>query len=129
MSNVLEFQGIVTELLAHIGLNIATVPVDQDLFSLSVDDSYTLHLGMMNDDIWFILAELNSAVSADAPISDWLQRNRLNDQALQPVIALDNMARPCCYLRMQMSNHDLPEILNAFDATLACADYLCGKGE
>jgi len=128
MTNLPRFQQLVAELLNNIGFELDTPPAEQDLFSLAVDDAYTLHLGMMNADTWFILAELPNPLAPHAPLSDWLRANALNDQPLQPVIALDEMDRPCCYLRLPLDGYGLPDLMAAFNATLAQADMLCGQG-
>jgi hypothetical protein len=127
MPNLPRFHQRVAELLDSIGFAIDPPAEHQDLFSLSVDQAYALHLGMMNEEYWFILAELPDPVSADAPLDDWLRVNALSDQPLRPVLALDEHNHPCCYLRLPVEGIDVPELLQAFNTMLAQADYLCGK--
>jgi len=127
MHNVSQFQQLVSELLHNIGFELDPPPEDQDLFSLSVDDSFNLHLGLLDQDSWFALAELEEPVAPNAPLADWLRHNAISDQAMQPVIALNEDNHPCCYLRLPLAGQGLPEIMDAFNLMLAHADMLCGK--
>jgi len=128
MSNLPRFQLLMTELLHSIGFELATTAADQDLFSLSVDDQFILHLGLLDQDHWFALVELPEPVATDAPLADWLRLNALSDQAVQPTIALNADNRPCCYLRLPLAGQALPEVMAAFNSMLAHADTLCGLG-
>jgi hypothetical protein len=127
MTNLPRFQQLVSELLQNIGFQLEQPPEDQDLFSLSVDDNFVLHLGLLDDNHWFALAELQEQVAPHAPLNDWLRHNALSDQAQQPVIALDEENHPCCYLRLPLEGMNLPEVMETFNQMLAQADMLCGK--
>jgi hypothetical protein len=127
MTDLSRFHQHAVELLRHIGFTAERPPADQDVFSLSVDDAYALHLGILNEHSWFILVELPDPIGAAAPLAAWLRDNHLNDGVLQPVFSLDEQDRPCCYLRLPLEGHSLPDVLQAFDTMLDRADQLTGK--
>lgn len=125
MNDIAKFHTLVNELLGSIGFALGMPEPRQDLFTLVVDDNYTLHIGLLDATTGFALAELPEAVQPDAPLAIWLQKNTFDDALLQPVIALDAFQRPLCHLRFPLADRAGPQLIAAFLGLLGQADMLC----
>jgi hypothetical protein len=127
MNDIAKFHTLATELLHHIGFELDTPGSGQDLFTLLVDDSYTLHLGLLDNATGFARAELPDAAHPNAALAEWLQNNAFSDAPLQPVIGLDASLRPMCYFYFPVELPVDPRLIQAFLAMLSRTDMLCGQ--
>jgi len=124
MTHIATFHSLVTDLLDSIGFELDSPEPTQDLFTLLVDDCYTLHLGLIDAANAYVRVELPDAAHVDAPYAEWLQHNAFNDLLLQPVIALDPFRRPMSHLRFALAGTDPESLISAFHAMLRLADTL-----
>ena len=124
MNDIATFHALITELLDSIGFELGNPEPTQDLFTLLVDDCYTLHLGLIDAANAYVRVELPDAAHVDSPYTEWLQHNAFNGLLLQPVIALDPFRRPMCYLRFALDSSDTAPLISAFHAMLRLADTL-----
>lgn len=124
MNAIAPFHSLVAVLLDSIGFELGDPEPGQDLFTLLVDDHYTLHLGRLDPATGYARVELPDTALADAPYAEWLQRNAFDETPLQPTLALDAFRRPMCHLRFPIAPGATPELRRAFLAMLAQADAL-----
>ncbi|WP_434630180.1 CesT family type III secretion system chaperone [Chromobacterium sp. CV08] len=123
MPDLSAFHRNAADLLRHLGFDAP--PADgRDLISLTVEQRFQLHLGAIDHDSWFMLAELGSPPASPEAALRALDGNRLAASPWQPVAALDDDGRLCCWLRLPGSGCDLPQLATAFDALIARAEAL-----
>ncbi|TDR76704.1 CesT family type III secretion system chaperone [Paludibacterium purpuratum] len=126
MRDLSEFHRRASELLHHLGFDMPVPASDQDVISLAIDQRFTVHLGCIDDDHWFIQADLGIAV-IDDPTTQlaWaLRGNQLAASPWLPVAALDTNDHLVCWLRLPVQGNDLPTVVAAFDMLVASAERL-----
>lgn len=123
MTPIEQFQQVVRQLLDSIGFSLPGHAAGQDLYTLEIDERYTLHLSLHDRDTCLVQAELPDCQDTRAPLAAWLRLNAFDGGALQPVIALDRRNRPCCHLRIPLAAGKHARTA-AFHALLALADRL-----
>ncbi|AUH52441.1 hypothetical protein CXB49_17380 [Chromobacterium sp. ATCC 53434] len=123
MPDLSAFHRNAAELLRHLGFS--TPPTDdRDLISLTVEQRFQVHLGGIDHDSWFMLAELDGPPASPEAALRALAGNQLAGAPCLPVAALDDNGRLCCWLRLPGSGCDLPQLAAAFDALIARAEAL-----
>ena len=126
MPDLAAFHHCANELLQHLGFDAIVPASHQEVISLTVEQRFAVHLGAIDHDHWFMLAELSEHPlhDADPLLAQALRGNQLCGQAWQPVAALDAEQRLCCWLRLPCRGLDLPQLAAAFDALIARAEAL-----
>jgi hypothetical protein len=121
-----DFHHSASELLRHLGFELSPPGADQEVVSLTVDSRFDLHFGSIDADTWFMQADLGFTPPESAPtrLIQAMRANQLAAHPWQPVAALDDDNRLCCWLRLPAQGCDLPRMLTAFDALIACAEQL-----
>ncbi|OHX20147.1 CesT family type III secretion system chaperone [Chromobacterium sphagni] len=126
MQDLSAFHHCTSELLQHLGFAAPVPASGQEVISLTVEQRFNVHLGAIDHDNWFMLAELGECPpqSEETLQAQALRGNQLCGQAWQPVAALDAEHRLCCWLRLPCRGLDLPQLAAAFDALVARAEAL-----
>ncbi|AXE30634.1 hypothetical protein DK842_12405 [Chromobacterium phragmitis] len=126
MHDLAAFHRNAAELLRHLGFDAPALAAGQDTVSLTVEQRFTLHLGAIDQDRWFMQADLGDALPSPsaALLECALRGNQLSALPWQPVAALDEQGRLACWLRLPGHGLDLPQLAAALDALIALAEAL-----
>ncbi len=126
MQDLPKFHQLVGDLVRHVGLEVPDLEESRDMFSLVVNEAYTLHLGLLDDAAWFMLAELNDQDIARNPerLMRAMQVNQLAQDACQPIMAIGAEGAINGWVRLPLANGDLPTSLDALHVLLDAVDSL-----
>ncbi|OQS49206.1 CesT family type III secretion system chaperone [Chromobacterium violaceum] len=131
MHDLTAFHHCAAELLRHLGFDAPQPAAGQEVVSLTVEQRFTLHLGAIDQDSWFMQADLGDALPSPsaALLERALRGNQIAARPWQPVAALDTEGRLGCWLRLPSHGVDLPMLAAALDALIAAAEDLLGQAE
>ncbi|BBH12678.1 CesT family type III secretion system chaperone [Chromobacterium haemolyticum] len=126
MPGLIAFHRCVAGLLQHLGFDAPELAADQEVLSLQLEQRFSLHFVCLDQDSWFMQADLGDALPSPGPavLAQALRRNQLALQAWQPVVSLDQDERLGCWLRLPCQGCDLPSMASALDAVIVCAEEL-----
>jgi len=127
MKDIQKFHQLALALLKNIGLNIDALAADQEVISLDVDNSFSVHIGLLEQGQYFFLAELPQTTLnhlSREQLVELLRVNHINGDQWQPTISLTLDDRIACWLRLPLDTSDLPVLTSALDSVVENAETL-----
>lgn len=126
MNHLQKFHFIIDELLRHFNFGKDAFDPDQEVLSIDVDGRFVLHVELLDEDFWLMHAELGA--SQYNQYDQWkefsLHESPIGVDDWQPCIAIDEDNQLHCWLQLPLQGHDLPALLDAFDAVVDTSEQL-----
>lgn len=126
MQDFPKFHQLACDLIHHLGLDVPDIEASRDTFTMLIDEKYTVHLGLIDDVSWFMLAELDNPEISRNPerLRAAMRLNQLTHEAGQPIVALDASGGVNCWVRLSLADGDLPTSLGALHGLLGTLDAM-----
>ncbi len=120
-----QFHLAIKELLEHLGLTTDTILAEEETLGLIVNDSYSIHFDLIDNQSWLIIADLGYCNCDDPAFYRLcLSHNQINSNNWQAIVAMTRDQHLICRLVLPLPAPDLPNLLSALDALLLLADKL-----
>lgn len=119
------FHKQITDLLKLVGFDDLPLLSDQEVFSLDVDELFTMHCLLANPETWVILAELPAPLPEEKYIHEaMLHINQPIGTTWQPIIGLNDKNHPIVWLNLPLYGLEPAASLEAFQTVTDSAKAL-----